>query len=93
MTLMQKEIFEQPRALRECYDYNKETLEKLVARLKASDVNNVIIAARGTSDHAGIYFKYLLESKAGIPVELSACSTDTIYGGKINYKNMLVIGI
>ena len=29
MTLMQKEIFEQPRALRECYDYNKETLEKL----------------------------------------------------------------
>ena len=57
MTLMQKEIFEQPRALRECYDYNKETLEKLVARLKASDVNNVIIAARGTSDHAGIYFK------------------------------------
>ena len=93
MTLMQKEIFEQPRALRECYDYNKETLEKLVARLKASDVNNVIIAARGTSDHAGIYFKYLLESKAGIPVGLSACSTATIYGGKINYKNMLVIGI
>ena len=35
MTLMQKEIFEQPRALKECYDYNKETLEKLVDHLKA----------------------------------------------------------
>lgn len=93
MTLMQKEIFEQPKALKECYEFNKKTLEELTERLRASDITNVVIAARGTSDHAGIYGKYLIESMVGVPVGLSACSVATLYGGKMNYKNMLVIGI
>ena len=93
MTLMQKEIFEQPRALEECINFNRETLESLVKTLKEKNVSNVVVAARGTSDHAGIYGKYLIESLVGVPVGLSACSVVTLYGGKIDYKNMLVIGI
>lgn len=93
MTLMQKEIFEQPQALKACLDYNRDTLDKLAERLRAENICNVVIAARGTSDHAGIYGKYLIESLVGIPVGLSAASVATLYGGKIDYKNMLVIGI
>ncbi|PWM44010.1 MAG: glutamine--fructose-6-phosphate aminotransferase [Clostridiales bacterium] len=93
MTLMQKEIFEQPEALKNCLSYNKETFEKLVADIKKAGITNVVIAARGTSDHAGIYGKYLIESYVGVPVGLSAPSAVTLYGGNIRYNNMLVIGI
>ena len=93
MTLMQKEIFEQPQALRDCYSYNKTAFEKLVGEIKAKKISNVVIAARGTSDHAGIYGKYLIESMVGVPVGLSAASAVTLYGGNIRYDNMLVIGI
>lgn len=93
MTLMQKEIFEQPKALADCLDFNKQTLTQLTTKLKAEGITNVVIAARGTSDHAGIYGKYLIESLVGIPVGLSAASVVTLYGGKISYENMLVIGI
>ena len=58
MTLMQKEIFEQPEALKNCLSYNKETFEKLVADIKKAGITNVVIAARGTSDHAGISVSY-----------------------------------
>lgn len=93
MTLMQQEIFQQPEVFKKCIDYNKKALENLVQTLKSKDISNVYIAARGTSDHAGIYGKYLIESMVGIPAGLAAASTITLYGGKINFKNMLVIGI
>lgn len=93
MTLMQQEIFQQPEVFKKSIDYNKKTLENLVQTLKSKDISNVYIAARGTSDHAGIYGKYLIESMVGIPAGLAAASTITLYGGKINFKNMLVIGI
>ena len=83
MTLMQKEICEQPQALRDCYSYNKTAFEKLVGEIKAKKISNVVIAARGTSDHAGIYGKYLIESMVGVPVGLSAASAVTLYGGNI----------
>ncbi len=93
MTLMEKEIFEQPEALKNCFSYNRETLNKLVSDIRNKGIVNVVIAARGTSDHAGIYGKYLIESYVGVPVGLSAPSAVTLYGGNINYDNMLVIGI
>lgn len=93
MTLMQKEIFEEPKALKACYDYNEAELKRLAEKLRNSDICNVYVAARGTSDHAGIYGKYLIESMVGVPVGLAAASTITLYGGKINFKNNLVIGI
>lgn len=93
MTLMQQEIFEQPEVFKRCLKSNRETLENLVKTLKEKEITNVYIAARGTSDHAGTFGKYLIESMVGIPAGLAAASTITLYGGKINFKNMLVIGI
>lgn len=93
MTKMKKEIFEEPKGLEACYEYNKDTLEKLATKLRSSDIKCVYLAARGTSDHAGTYGKYLIESKIGVPVALAACSTVTLYGGKLNLKDTLVIGI
>ena len=93
MTLMWKEIFEQPEVLQKCLHNNNAVIEKLVKAIRDRNINSVVIAARGTSDHAGIYGKYIIEYLSGIPVALAAPSILTIYKRSLNLKNSLVIGI
>lgn len=93
MTLMEKEIMEQPAALRDCEEFNKETMAQLIAKLDEVKPTHIVVAARGTSDHAGTYFKYLCEVYMGIPVSLAAPSVVTAYNGKLNLKDALVIAV
>ena len=91
-TLMWKEISETPDIFAKEKKANAATVAKLVADIKSSGANNFVAAARGTSDHALIYFKYVLECNSPYTVGLSAPSVITMYNGKINYKNSVVIG-
>lgn len=91
-TLMWKEINETPRIFGEIRCSNHTTMQSLVDELKANPVRGVYASGRGTSDHALIYFKYLTETFAGLPVALAAPSVLTLYNGKLNLKNQLVIG-
>lgn len=91
-TLMWKEISETPRIFGEIQSANADVMKKLVADIKAGSATNFVAAARGTSDHALIYFKYLLEVNSQYTVGLSAPSVVTLYKGKINYSNSIVIG-
>ncbi|MFA6309188.1 MAG: SIS domain-containing protein [Clostridia bacterium] len=93
MVMMWDEISEQPVRLMKCYDSNKETIKKIVGEIKGKNISSVMIAARGTSDHAGMYAKYLIEYELGLPVALADSSIVTIYRRKMNLKNSLVIGI
>jgi glucosamine--fructose-6-phosphate aminotransferase (isomerizing) len=52
-----------------------------------------VIAARGTSDNAGIYAQYLLAIRNGLIVALAAPSTITLYGAHPNMADALVIGV
>jgi len=49
--------------------------------------------ARGTSDNAGHYLKFLIEVKLGLPVGLASPSSVSIYGAKVDFKNTLVIAL
>ncbi len=89
-TLMWKELNEAPAVLKTLAQKNADVLAKIVQ--DAKDIAGVYTAARGTSDHAMIYLKYLFESILGIPVASGAPSVATVYGGKLNLKNYLVIG-
>jgi len=93
MTKMMNEILEQPEVLLRCYNTNKEKIIKLVETIKGRDISSVVIAARGTSDHAGIYGKYIIECEMGLPVSLASPSVYTIYKRKMNLENSLVIGV
>ena len=62
MVKMWEEICEQPAALKRCLETNRETISKLVEVLDSHEINSVVIAARGTSDHAGIYGNMLLKA-------------------------------
>lgn len=91
-TLMWKEINETPRIFKEIQPANESVMKELVSAIKKSNATNFVAAARGTSDHALIYFKYLLEITSKYTVGLSAPSVITLYNGKINYENSIVIG-
>jgi len=92
MTKMWKEILEQPKVLEGCLD-KADAMRPLADRIRSSDIRFVVIAARGTSDHAAIYGKYIIEHELGIPVSLAAPSIITSYGSKMDYRNCVVIAI
>ena len=91
-SIMWKEINETPRIFSEILTENKEVMSKVVAQIKKGKATNFVAAARGTSDHALIFFKYVLEVNSNYTVGLSAPSVVTLYNGKINYSNSVVIG-
>jgi len=93
MIKMLLEIHEQPKIIEKLLNENEELMNQIVEELEGRDIANVIIAARGTSDHAGIYGKYIIEHSIGIPVSLAAPSILTMYDKEIDYSRSLVIGI
>jgi len=76
---MQKEIFEQPRAIIDTIrgKYSLESGEILLPELRSIDINKfkrVNIVACGTSWHAGLIGKFYIEKYAKIPVEVDIAS-------------------
>lgn len=92
-SVLYNEIFEQPGAIARVLSESLPDVRALVQAVKSADVRYVALAARGTSDNAAIYAKYLLQILCGIPVMLTAPSVHTLYGGTVNYQNALVIGV
>lgn len=93
MTLMWKEISEEPKVMENCLNKNSDLITEIVKELKGSGINHVMIAARGTSDHAAIYAKYMMGILVGIPVTLAAPSIYTVYNKNLKLDKALVIGI
>ena len=91
-TLMWKEISETPRVFGDIQVKNVETMKNLVQTIKASDAVNFVAAARGTSDHALTYFKYLMEINSKYTVSLAAPSVITLYNGKMDLSRSIIIG-
>lgn len=61
--------------------------------LKGESFDIVLLAARGSSDHAALYVRYLIEVFLGIPAVLAAPSVWTRFGKSIRYPKCLCIGI
>ncbi len=93
MTHMLREIFEQPEVLEKCMKKNSAVIEEVTRVARKNDIRHVLIAARGTSDHAAVYGKYIIELLLGIPVTLAASSIFTVYGRELNLEKSLVAGI
>lgn len=90
---MLDEIFEQPVVLEKTMNNESEKIKKLGEFLRSKDIDLIVIAARGSSDNASLFGRYLLEITNGIPVSLSAPSVYTLYDAKINMSRALVIGV
>lgn len=90
---MLEEIRQQPSALERTFRSEWKGVEKLKARFAKSRPKFIILAARGTSDNAAQFGRYLLEIATGIPVSLAAPSIFTLYGARVDYKDALVVAL
>jgi glutamine---fructose-6-phosphate transaminase (isomerizing) len=93
MTIYQTEIFEQPEALKRIVNSDLDVFNRLADQIHKKPINRVLIAARGTSDNAAIYAKYLLSAFTGVPVALAIPSLYTIYHQPPDMSDGVVIGI
>jgi len=92
-SLMALEIKEEAQKLSECIQINQEKLNQIGDIVRQNNIRFVIYAARGSSDNAGVYFKYLCEIETGLPVAFAAPSVLTLYNGDLKMENTLVIGV
>jgi len=92
-THMLNEIQEQPAALRRTLTNTADAARQVALEAQQRNVDLVILAARGTSDHAALYAQYLFQYLNGIPVALATPSLYTLYGVSPRLERALVIGI
>lgn len=90
---MLEEIRQQPDALDRTLRQELKNVEKLRKRLTANPPRLIILVARGTSDNAATFGRYLLEISTGIPVSLAAPSIFTLYGADLNFRDALVVAL
>jgi len=93
LSLMLSEIAEQPAALSRTISEERNKIAKLGQTLKERQINFIVLVARGSSDNAALFGRYLLEITTGIPVSLSAPSVHTIYNAKLKLDHALVVGV
>ena len=87
---MLKEIYEQPRSIKDCMRgriYPQKALVQLGGikeyAEKLKNIDRIIIVACGTSWHAGLVGEYLIEEYARIPVEVE-------YASEFRYRNPII---
>ena len=93
MSLMLEEIRQQPDVLERTLAAEIKNVERLKRALAANRPRMIILAARGTSDNAAQFGRYLLEIATGIPVSLAAPSIFTLYGAQVTFQDALVVAI
>jgi len=95
---MQKEIFEQPKALRDTLAgrLDAENLEVKLLEIEGNlsyyqGLNRIFISACGTAYHAGLVGKYLLEKLVRIPVEIDVASEFRYRDPLIKQGDLLIV--
>lgn len=93
MTIMGDEIRQIPGVVQEQLDATGAALEAVAEAVRGARPRWVSIVARGTSDHAAIYARYLIETQLGWPVGLASPSVTTIYHAPTDWSDGLVLAV
>lgn len=92
-TLMAAEIAEQPQVWRRLLGDGTEAIRAAAAQIARRAPRFVLFVARGTSDHAALYAKYLVEITHALPAGLVSPSTMTVYGARPDLRDVLYIAV
>src|SRR6267142_13193 len=93
MSRMLEEIREQPAARERTLKAELRRAERFKNFLERRRPRRVVMAARGTSDNAALFGRYLLEITTGIPVSLAAPSIYTLYNARVDLRDTLVAAV
>src|SRR5689334_20319468 len=91
MSLLEQEIHSQPDIVARLLQRETTHVQQIVGQLPPFQY--VLIAARGSSDHAAIYAKYAWAALAGHPIALATPSLHTLYHASPRMDGALVVGI
>ncbi|MFT7619667.1 MAG: glucosamine--fructose-6-phosphate aminotransferase (isomerizing) [Planctomycetota bacterium] len=90
---MREEMAEQPEVLRRMLNHGFDHITNVADVIAQREFNFAYIVARGSSDNAGLYAKYLLGAENGLAVGMAAPSLWTQYHQPPRLKNSLIIAI
>ncbi|MGW4027999.1 SIS domain-containing protein [Streptomyces sp. NPDC004838] len=91
--IMSGEMAEQPAVLRRILEQGAPRIRETASAIAARGPRFVLLTARGTSDNAALYAKYLLEIRLGLPCGLTSMSTTTAYGARPDLRDVLVVTV
>ena len=89
---MAREMAEQPGVIAGLIE-RREEIRAVVRHVLPAHLCGITLVARGSSDNAASYGRYLLEMVARRPAALAAPSIQTLYGARVDEEGYLCIGI
>jgi glutamine---fructose-6-phosphate transaminase (isomerizing) len=90
---MLEEIRQQPERLERTLRRELKRVERFKRLVEKRRPKLVVLVARGTSDNAALFGRYLLEITTRIPVSLAAPSIYTLYNTRVDFRDALVIAV
>lgn len=92
-TIMAVEAAEAPERIAEQLTANAALIDEIVAIIRQRAPKFIYMVGRGSSDHAGVFAKYLAEIELGLPVVAAAPSIASIYKKSLQLSDALVLVI
>lgn len=92
-TKMLQEVHEIPEKIAYQLKQNEPIWQEIKQRAQKSPIHFCMTVARGSSDHAATFAKYLMEVFLGLPTASSAPSIHTLYHSKLKLAHSLVLGL
>lgn len=88
---MEAEALEAPDAVERLLAANRARVRDLANRVRAKPPRFAVTVARGSSDHAALYAKYLIENLTGTVTASLAPSVRTVYGSRLELSETLAL--
>lgn len=92
-TLMFREAQSSAALIRTQLDANAATMAMLAARLRARAPRFIVTCARGSSDHAATFAKYLFETQLGLSTASASPSVSSVYAAPLQLQDALFVAI
>jgi glucosamine--fructose-6-phosphate aminotransferase (isomerizing) len=90
---MYREAAQAPAAVREQLQANAARVARLAARLRQTPPRAVVTCARGSSDHAATFARYLIETRLGLLTSSAAPSVSSIYDARPDLAGTVMLAI
>ena len=92
-TDMAREVAQAPEAVARMLAHNRAGLAELGKLYQAKKPSHIVTCARGSSDCAASYFKYLIEITLGLPYCSVGASVVSVYGARLSLRDTLLLTI
>ena len=92
-TLMAHEAMQAPRIVLRQFETHQTAIDKLATKLHSNPPRLIVTLARGSSDHAATYGRYMFETLCGLPTSSMSPSLASVYDRPLALNDCLFLAI